>query len=411
MSVELNWHEGEESGDVLWGQPETPAAAEPTRTIVSHARERPRPGRSRTIVPFLLAVLAGVLIGAAALGVFLAVRANENSELARQDVEGAVALLLETQRTGDVRGYAQLLDPTAEVWRSRQIAELRQAAPPPAQVNVQSVRLQGDLALAELLEMESGSGEATTRTAFFRLRDGQWLLTAPDPEQFGPTAQGATSHFVIDYRGADDPLMPALVDLAEGSYVALCGELRCRASERPISLVLSYGDTNALVGEGLTVTSPQLVGIDSAGHPGSAFQREFLRALAIHLAADRFPAASPTLRGVVGEWAVADLMGTTSAEMKTLRLAARQGTWIPLDGAWQAVVENRGNPLERALVASIFGYVQETGGGGAVGRLLEGSTGDLPDALQSAFGITMADFQTGWQAWILAGPADADLPA
>ena len=67
--------------------------------------------------------------------------------------------------------------------------------------------------------------------------------------------------------------------------------------------------------------------------------------------------------------------------------------------------------MERALVASIFGYAQEAFGDGAVGRLLEVSTGDLPDALRRAFGITMADFQTGWQAWMQAGPSDADLPA
>ena len=220
-------------------------------------------GRGRVVrarvVPFLLAVLAGVLIGAVALGVFLAVRANQNSELLRQDVEAAVALLLETQRTGDVRGYAQLLDPTAEVWRSRQIAELRQAAPPPAQVNVQSVRLQGDLALAELLETEAGSGETATRTAFFRQRDGQWLLTASLPEQFGPTAQVVTSHFLIEYRqrrrSADswhwwiwsrDPTSRCAASCAAGppsGRSRWCSATET-ATERPE--------------EGLTVASPQL---------------------------------------------------------------------------------------------------------------------------------------------------------
>lgn len=410
MSVELNWHEGEESGDVLWEQSETPAAAEPARTIVS--RDDMRPARSRTAVPFLLAVLVGVLIGGAGLAALVAFRSNQGSELARRDVEAAVALLIETQRTGDVRGYAQLLDPAAEVWRSRQIAGLRQAAPPPAHTGVQSVRLQSGIAMAKLLKIETDGGTAVTRTAFFRQRDGQWLLTAPLPEMFGAPLQQTSPHFLIEYRKADKPAIPALVDLAEGSYVALCGELRCHASERPILLALGYTDTDIPIGEGLTIPSPQLIGVDSAEHPAGAFQRELVRALAIHLTSDRFPATSPTLRAAVGEWAIADLMATTSPEMETLRLVARQGNWIPLDGAWQAVaVENRGNPQERALVASVFGYAQEAFDGGAVGQLLAASTDDLPGAVQRAFGITMADFQTGWQEWMQAGSPDADQPA
>lgn len=160
------------------------------------------------------------------------------------------------------------------------------------------------------------------------------------------------------------------------------------------------------------VTSPQLVGIDGDGHPGSAFQRELVRALAMHLTASRYPATSPSLRAAVGEWAEADLTGTTTAEMESLREIVRDGNLIPLEGPWQAVaVQNRGAPQDRTLVASIFGYAQETFGGGAAGRLLEASDGDLTDALRRAYGVSLDDFQAGWQAWLQAGASGADLPA
>lgn len=410
MSVELNWHEGEELGDVLWEQPETPAAAEPARTIVSQAR--PRPGRSRAVVPFLLAVLVGVLIGGAALAAFIAVSADQGRERARQDIETAVGLLLETQRTGDVRGYAQLLDPGAEVWRSRQIAGLRQATLPPVQASVQSVQLQGDLALAELLETHAGGGETTTRSAFFRQSSGQWLLTAPVPEQFGRPAQVDTTHFQIEYRRADEPMTEALVDLAEGSYITLCGELRCRASERPIRLVLGYDDSTPVADGALHIRSPRLLGVDSAGHPGMAYERALIRALATYMTVERFPAASPALQSAVADWAEADLTGSASAQIATLLQAARRGDLPSLDGAWQLVArQNRGGALEATQVASMFAYAQETLGAGSVGRLLEAAPGELSTVLPRAFDVSSDEFEAGWQQWLQAGPPDASRPA
>ncbi|HRX01645.1 MAG TPA: hypothetical protein P5148_00740 [Anaerolineae bacterium] len=410
MSVELNWQEGEETGDVRWEQLETTVAQEPARTIVN--RTARRPVRSRRVVQFLLAVLAGMLIGGAGLAVFVAVRSNEGSELARRDVEASVALLLDAQRSGDIRGYAQMLDGTAEIWRSRQIAELRQGPPAPAHASVQSVQLQGDLAMANLLETPADGGESTSRTAFFRLRNGQWLLTAPDPEQFGPVAELVTSHFQISYREADKSTIQALVDLSEGFYVALCGELRCRESERPIPLVLDYADTLPTAGDGLQVRSSQLSGLTSTNRPGPAFEQELAAEMASYLAAAGFPAASPALRTAAATWAASDLTGITAADTQALRAAVRRGEDLSLEDAWQAItVRNRGNLQERAIVVSMFGYAQEIYGAGAAGRLLDAAPAELPLALRRSFDVSTGDFQAGWLTWMQAGSSDADLPA
>ncbi|MCB0255484.1 MAG: hypothetical protein KDI55_17340 [Anaerolineae bacterium] len=410
MSVELNWREGEESGDVAWGELDASTAPEPARTIVRGARSRPK--RSRTALPFLLAVLAGILIGSAALAAFLVVRTNQSSELARQDIEAALALLLDAQANGDVSGYAELLDPNEEVWRSRRIAGLRRTTDAPVQTNVESVRLQGDLALAELTGTAADGGEVATRTAFFRFHNGRWLLTAPVAEQFGAQLQQSSPHFLIEYRKADEPAIHSLVDLVEGSYVVLCGELRCRTSERPIPLVLSYEENGAAIDAALQVTSPRLTGVDGRGQPGESFERELTGALAIYLAAARFPATSPALRAAVAEWAVAELSGATSPEMTALRQAERRDDLLPLDRVWRLVaVRNENGALEQTQVASMFIYAQETFGNGAVARLLEATPADLPDALRRAYGVSYDDFNAGWQEWLQAGSPAADRPA
>ena len=410
MSVELDWREGEESGDVRWEQPESETTPEPARTIVSRAQ--PRPGRSRMVVPFLLAVLAGVLIGGAALAAAVAVRANQRNELARRDVEAAVALLIEAQRAGDVFSYGQLLDPAAEVWHSRRIAGLRQAASPPALTQVQSVRLQDDIAMAELLESAANGGQAATRTAFFRLSEGRWLLTAPIAARFGAVLQQSSPHFLIEYRKSDEPAMQGLVDLAEGSFVALCGELRCRASERPLQLVLAYEDDVVASDGALHVRSPRLTGVDNRGYPGEAFRRALARALAMQLTVEGFPAASSALRSAVGEWAAGDLTEATYRNMATLRQAFQRGELSSLDGAWQVVaVRNGGGALEQTMVAGMLAYAQDVFGSGAVGRLLDAAPATLPDALRRALDVSTDDFEAGWLEWLQAGPPDASSPA
>lgn len=414
MSVELNWREGEEPDDLVWDEVDATTAAEPARTIISDAR--PRPGRSRTLLPFLLAVLAGILIGSAALAAFLIVRANQSNELARQDVQAAVALLLAAQASGDVNGYAQMLDPNVTTWRVGQIAGLRGAAPAALHAEVQSVRLQDDLAMAELIETPADGGETATRTAFFRLHSGRWLLTAPVAAMFGAPMQQASPHFMIDYRKTDKPAIHTVVDLAEGSYVALCGELRCWTSERPIPLALVYEDDPAANDTGLQVPSPRLIGVDDAGQPGEAFQNELTGALAIYLTADRFPETTPALQSAVGEWAVDDLTALPSPQIEDLRQAARRDNLLSLDEAWHTVViQNRGGPLELTQVASLISFARETFGSGAVARLLAAAPAELPaelpDVLRRAFDVSYDDFNAGWQEWLQAGSPAADHPA
>lgn len=410
MSVELNWREGEEPDDLVWGEADALTAAEPARTIVSDAR--PRPGRSRTLLPFLLAVLAGILIGGAALAAFIAVRAKQSNELARQDVQATLALLLDAQTAGDVNGYAQLLDPNAHVWRVGQIAGLRLASPPAQHTQVQSVRLQGDLAMAELIETAADGDATARRTAFFRLQGGRWLLTAPVAAMFGAPMQQVSPHFTIDYRKADQPAIATLVDLAEGSYVALCGELRCWASQRPIPLTLAYEDGPVADDAGLRVLAPRLIGVDARGQPGEAFQRQLTSALAIYLTADRFPESAPVLRSAVAEWAVDDLAASPSPQMEALRQAARRNNLLALDEAWQTVaIGNRGGPLEVTQVASLISFAQETFGSGAVARLLAAAPAALPDALRRVYGVSYDDFNAGWQEWLQAGSPAATSPA
>jgi hypothetical protein len=394
VSVELNWREGEEAGDVAW---EVAGAQSEQSSVAIVTAGAARPARSRAAVPFLLALLAGVILGTAGLAAFVLARADRAGELARRDVETALAQLAVAQRSGDLRGYAALLDPSDAVWMTAQVAALRSQDPPAGEPRVLGVELKGDLARAEVLET-AANGAPATRYAFFRLVAGQWLLAAPVAEMLGSPAVRNTPHFVINYRAADEPLIDSLVDLAEGGYVILCSELRCQPASHPIPLTLDYDGPNVTDVDGLVVASPGLLGVEPAGNPGAAFHGALVEALGGHLAGEKTTAASPALRSAVGLWARAELApGASPGE--PARLPA-QGQSTSLAEAWRRVaLQNRDGAAELALTASLLSYARATYGSDAVGQVLEAIPGDLAAVVRRAFQTSAGDFEAGWQEW------------
>jgi hypothetical protein len=401
MTVELNWHEGDDHESIFWhseAEP-LPVAVPRSAPIVQAATSEDAPSRLRLL---LLGAAIGVIIGLLALGALLLWRAHQGNQLARQDLAATTALLLEAQNAGDVQRYAQLLDPSDAVWKARQVAGLRHPEQRlPAALTVERVRLLGDLAEAEVVE---ANGDGLSRLIFFRLAEGQWRLAPPAPSAFGDEKQAETTHFRILYRERDQRFLPALTNLAEGTYVALCGELRCSTGSGLLELRLAYdaqADDPPVTPGAVIVASPGLVGWQPNGQPGVLFNQRLAGQIATQLAALKAPQASDSLLELIGAWAMEEpVSGRSPMDDALASMDPIQGL-LSLDRAWAAVVRrNSSDWLARAEVGSVLRFVQSTWGSDAVGLLLENATGSFGEMTRRAFQIDGPAFQRLWLAWL-----------
>lgn len=403
MTVELNWHEGDEQAGFAWepDAPRLPSPAPPRTTVARGQVDVEPPSRFKLL---LLGMAIGIALGLLILAGLLLWRANQGSRLAQRDVEAAAARLVEAQATGDVQGYAGLLDGTDQVWKARLVAGLRDPANPgPGQWDVEQVRLYGDLARTDIT-VTAGAEAPINRTVFFRLSDGQWRLAPPAPGVFGSEVEAAAPHFRVLYREQDERFVPGIINLAEGAYVALCGELHCAEASRPLDLRLLYdarADAPGLAPGEVAVASPSLAGWQPDRQPGAAFRRQLVSQIAAQLALATAPDAPPPLLQVIGDWAAADLADDHLAAKETMAAALRAGSLLPLDQAWDAVVRGDGDrALARAELASLLRFVQSIWGDDAPSLLLQHTDGSFDQMARRAFQVDGRSLQDAWLAWL-----------
>ncbi len=363
MTIELDWHEGDESSGVSWeSAPEPlPAASTPPATIARG--HRAHGGALGWLPRFLVSVLAGILLGAVILAGVLFWRSGRGNEQARQDVSAAATLVLDAWKNRDIKLYSDLLDSSDPVWKSRMVAGLR-VIQPPESIAVEELTLDGQLAVATVTETNA-DGVALHKLAFYRLTEGQWRLAPPQPDSFGPTIPEESPHFRITVRKRDERFLPDLVNMAEGAYVTLCGELRCKPASQPLTLRLSYdvAGTRAEPTPGeVSIPSPWLTGRTAAGLPTADFEQELIRQLAVQLAMDKAPDTPPALLEAIGDWAAAELAGAPVPGGETLPPALQNGTLLPLDIVWRQASSqpNIANPLVSAQLHSMLAFAQAT---------------------------------------------------
>ena len=405
MTIELDWHEGDESPGVTWESAPEPlpnASAPPATIAQGHRAQGGAPG---WLPRFLVSVLAGLVLGAVILAGVLFWRSERGNEQARKDVAIAATLVLDAWKNHDILLYSDLLDSSDPVWKSRMVAGLR-SMPPPEAITVDKLTLDGQVAVAEVTET-GADGAALHKLAFYRLTDGQWRLAPPQPDSFGPTISKESPHFRITVRERDKRFLPDLVNMAEGGYVTLCGELRCTLDAQPLILHLAYDFANVgtdPVPGRLSILSPWLTGRSAEGLPASAFQQELIRQLAVQLALDKAPSTSAPVLEAIGDWAAAELAGAPMPGGEALPLALQNGTLLPLDVVWrQANSQPRvANPLVKAQLHTMLAFAQATLVDDAIGRLLEAGAGPLPVVLQRAFQLDSTTFATDWLRWLSA---------
>ena len=403
MTIELDWHEGDETPGVTWENAPEPlpnASTPPTTIAQGHRAQGGAPG---WLPRFLVSVLAGLLLGAVILAGVLFWRSGRGNEQARGDVATAAALVLDAWKNRDIMLYSDLLNSSDPVWKSRMVAGLR-SMPPPEAITVNELTLDGQVAVAAVTET-GADGATLHKLAFFRLTDGQWRLAPPQPDSFGPTISEESPHFRITVRERDERFLPDLVNMAEGGYVTLCGELRCTLDAQPLTLHLAYDFANAgtdLTPGQLSILSPWLTGRTAKGLPTSAFEQELIRQLAVQLALDKAPNTSAPLLEAIGDWAASELAGTPMPGGEALLLALQNGTLLPLDVVWRQANSQPhvANPLVKAQLHTMLVFAQATLVNDAIGRLLEAGAGSLPVVLERAFQLDSTTFSAGWLRWL-----------
>lgn len=409
MSIELNWQEGEHipsSPGVVWETeppPLPPLKREPV-IIARSAPAAPRRLRSR-VLAWLIGIPVVVLLLAAGT---LYWRAHQGQEAAQRDIEATLQTLQEARRDGDRTLIAKLLDPSDPTWQEAQGRALL-AEPPtalPAEVRVTEVALQGDYALAEVVE-QGAAGQTLRKRVPLRRTDGGWLLTAPDLTLVGEESTRQSTHFTVYYRQVDEPFIADVINAAEGAYVALCSELRCRGTGPKLSLrIWPPGAAEAdFAGGVLAVPSPWSVGVDPAGRPAAEFYQQIVRQIGWRLAQIKAPEAAPALWWAVGDWAAAELAGAPLPGDLTFMEHVRNGRQpLPLDLLWRSVAyDNDHTPLTAAQFRQMLTFLQDTYGADAVGRLLEGAPRHLHQIVRRRFGTDIQALEAAWQQWLYGG--------
>lgn len=412
MGIELNWQEGEHipppddrssAPAVVWDTepPPLPAAKREAVTIAAS-----RPAAPRRLRPRTLALLLGIPLAVLALAVgVLYWRAYQGEKAAQRDIEATLQTLLEARRDGDRTLIAKLLDPSDPVWQERQQEALLTAPSDalPDAVRVASVVLRGDYALAEVVEISANAPPLRKRVSLYRLGD-VWRLAPGDPALVGEESTRQSTHFTVYYRQVDEPFVPDLINAAEGAYVTLCSELRCRAAGPRLSLrLMPPGAVGPTFEAGvLAVPSPWQLGVDPAGRPTPAFYQQLTHQIGWRLAQIKAPEAAPALWSAVGDWAAAELAAAPLPGDAAFVEHIRNGRQpLPLDVLWRAVaIDNDVTPLTAAQLRLMLAFMQENYGPDAVGRLLEGAPRHLHQIVRRRFGADIHSLEAAWQQWL-----------
>lgn len=414
MSIELDWHEGEDHPDVAW-QPETGVPFELNTRGGTIATDRDVTRGlglpSGRWLLFLFMPLAFLL----AFGGALLWNANQGNERARRDVEAVAQEALEARRQGNRELLSAVLDRRDPMWRDQVLSAMDadMSGGLPRAASVEQIELDGYRAVATLQET-GGDGSTALRLGFFRLYDGQWHMTQPWPEAMGDEQVSTTPHFRITYRQRDEPYVRDLASLAEGTYGEVCAELGCPPGGRNLSLRLHYAGrlSEAQRAMGIFLPSPSLTGITATGSMmvtpvEEGLRQELVRQLASQITQDKTPEAAPIFWQAIGDWAASDLAGATVPGLSTLQEHLRAGNPpLPLDMVWREIVHdgNAANVLAGAQMRIFFSFVRSVAGTEAIKAVVESGHQPFHEIASRVFATDLGSLESQWRSWLDALP-------
>lgn len=410
MSIELDWHEGEDHPGVAW-QPETEAPFELSTRGGTIATDRgARRGLPLPVGPWLL-VLFMLLAFLLAFGGAVLWNASQGVERARRDVDAVVQEVLEARRQGHRELLSAVLDRRDPIWHDRVLNTMDAGTPGglPRSIKVEEIELDGYRAVAALQET-SDDGSTVQRLGFFRLYGGQWHLSQPWPEAMGDERVATTPHLRIIYRQRDEPYVRDLANLAESTYREVCAELGCPQDGRALSLWVHYAGSlsEEQRAAGIFLPPPSLTSIVATGSMGEgSLRQELVRQLAVQITQDKTPEAAPSFWQAIGDWAASDLAGATLPGLSALQDYLQAGNPpLPLDMVWREIVHdgNAANGLASAQMRIFFSFVRSVAGTDALMALVESGHQPFHEIAGSVFATDLGSLENEWRAWLDARP-------
>ncbi len=414
MATEFHWHEDEtDKKDRPTGRfaPVVPPLESPRR-------------RWPRWVGLALLFLASIAIGVGGAVWFLSQR---GLSAARADLEAVLRTEAQALARGD-----------QELYRSLQDAESAQ------QLTEFFERVQGDMFLRaadqvdaeqplriahlELLEDRAWAEVAFTRNGvpyrrmqFYRLSEGRWRRTLPDPRFWGEVRNRKTTHFLFIYHEREEGIINALAPWAEETYRRILSDFQAPAWNGAIIIEFrteEAGRAIDLVNFRFALPSPFLLGYRADGRLDGLLRSSIAYDLALVGAVSRTGLFSRQARyrnnwlmlnAVVQrevERLVPDGMADAEAKAEQLRQAVRHGEILPLRAFWPPFDLRSARDFNLALIQaqSLLDYAEEVAGDAAVPALLLALGQQKPwdDALLYAFNVEAARFEAGWLAWLQA---------
>lgn len=187
------------------------------------------PGRSRlgkrwrTIGLAILALLG--LLG----GAFLILRhlSEQGTRKLKAEIQVTIDLEIKALRTGDQELFMSLQDPVKGAWYRAQMQsfERQRSTAPQAPVHIAHLTLADDIAWVHL--SWAGSDEPYEQVSFYRVLNGRWHHTAPDPSYWGQRRQTEIARIHFSYYERDEALLEGLAQFIEERWRQICADLEC----------------------------------------------------------------------------------------------------------------------------------------------------------------------------------------
>ena len=348
----------------------------------------------------------------------------------RSPLEAAIDQEAHALATYDAKALMDMQDPDAAEWQRTLGALLGYWEQPdtgPLYTILNSGTLAADQAWAEVVQYRNGQYFRETR--FYRQLQGRWMRTRPDPDFWKSGPQTIhTERFDLVCQGEEVSFAGIRVAGFEQVDAQACKDLNCPAMPdgsfpRVMTMTLVFQPQTDRIWPDwqsmtLSLPSPRVLGLYFQGPDGrlpgnNEVVTDLAYSVVAHFVArvvsggeERWSRSrqAELLVGGIGAWETNRLYGLQtpdlSSELSPLKaLPSLEDVWaatIPYTPSMQALATLW--PTTQAVVA----FIDQQYGPYGVRNFLRaiGPAQSLPEAIEKGLGVSYAEFEQQWQAWL-----------
>ncbi|NIN66529.1 MAG: hypothetical protein GTO63_17940, partial [Anaerolineae bacterium] len=335
---------------------------------------------------------------------------------------------------GDQEKFFSLQDPANKAWLRHQRNEFNSqqwarergeawALEPVPKPKVVSVQQQGEEIWAEVvIRRESGTWR---KVEFFRRVNDEWKHTGPNVQFWGSPRETRTTHLHWTYRERDEECIASLLNQGEEIYQRVCDDFGLLPAKGQVTIKVAYSWDGLYLpfypaGPTLSLPSPLLIGMKEDSEPQTeqplgALLVNYLAVQAVGGDVAKVTGARRAALDAIRHW---ETWEVSSQEREPyweapLLQAIEAGELLPLSEVW-GEDEPESYTLAVSQSHTLIDYIVTKYGRQSIAALLAAlsSSSSLEEALQKALGpgFTMAQFESGWLAFIWARYEVAGVP-